>query len=124
MTEPIYNYDEESDTLSISFAPGEHATGIELTDHILLRINKQERRAVGITLLDYSVVAQQTDMGPRSFPLVGFDRLPAELHDMVLDILRQPPVRDILTISAYTPNIMETTPIIAVQPLILGANIP
>src|ERR687888_598071 len=111
MREAVYNYDEESDTLYVTFAPGEHATGIELTDHILLRINKQERRAVGITLLDYSVVAQQTDMGPRSFPLAGFERMPADLRDMVLDILRQPPVRDILAISPYTPNLTETTPI-------------
>lgn len=122
MIEPIYNYDEESDTLSISFAPSAHATGIELTDHILLRINKQEQRAVGITLFDYSVLAQQTDMGPRSFPLIGFDHLPTAIRDMVLDILRQPPVRDILAISAYTPNLTETTPIIAVQPLTLAAS--
>ncbi|MFL5803317.1 MAG: DUF2283 domain-containing protein, partial [Roseiflexaceae bacterium] len=81
--------------------------------------NKQERRAVGITLFDYSVLAQQTDMGPRSFPLVGFDRLPADIRELVLDILRRPPVRDILMISAYTPNLTETMPIIAVQPLIL-----
>ena len=124
MTEPIYNYDEESDTLSIPFAPSAHATGIELTDHILLRINKQEQRAVGITLFDYSVLAQQTDMGPRSFPLIGLDHLPTAIRDMVLDILRQPPVRDILAISAYTPNLSETTPIIAVQPLILAASTP
>jgi uncharacterized protein YuzE len=122
MTEPIYHYDEESDTLSISFAPGEHATGIELTDHILLRINKQERRAVGIALLDYSVVAQQTDMGPRSFPLTGFERMPVDLREMVLAILLQPPVRDILAVSTYTPNLVETTPIIAIQPLTLAAS--
>jgi uncharacterized protein YuzE len=124
MTEPIYSYDEESDTLSISFAPGERATGIELTDHILLRINKQEQRAVGITLFDYSVLAQQTDMGPRSFPLSGLDHMPADIRDIVLDILRQPPVRDILVISAYTPTLTETTPIIAVQPLTLAASTP
>ncbi|MCG8351108.1 MAG: DUF2283 domain-containing protein [Chloroflexales bacterium] len=122
MTEPIYNYDAESDTLSISFVPGEHTTGIELTDHILLRINKQEQRAVGIILLDYSVVAQQTDMGPRSFSLTGVEQMPADLREIVLDILRQPPVRDILAISAYTPNLIETTPIIAIQPLTLAAS--
>ncbi|NJO83767.1 MAG: DUF2283 domain-containing protein [Blastochloris sp.] len=122
MTEPIYTYDEESDTLSIAFALGEHATGIELTDHILLRINKQEGRAVGITLLDYSLIAQPTDMGPRSFPLTGFEQMPADLRDTVLAILRQPPVRDILALSAYTPSLIETTPIIAIQPLALTAS--
>lgn len=124
MTEPIYNYDEESDTLYIAFAPGEHATGIELTDHILLRINIQEQRAVGVTLFDYSIVAQQTDMGPRSFPLIGIDRLPPDLRDLMFELLRQPPVRDILALSAYTPTLTETTPIIAVQPLTLAASTP
>lgn len=122
MIEPVYHYDAESDTLSIVFAPGEHATGIELTDHILLRINKQERRAVGITLLDYSLLAQPTEMGPRSFPLVGIEHLSADIRAMVFDIVRQPPVRDVLAISAYTPNLIETTPIIAVQPLTLAEN--
>ncbi len=28
-TTPLMKYDEESDTLSISFAPGEKATGLE-----------------------------------------------------------------------------------------------
>jgi uncharacterized protein YuzE len=124
MTEPVYNYDEEGDTLYITFAPGEQATGIELTDHILLRINKQEWRAVGITLFDYSILAQQTELGPRSFPLTGFDAVPAETRELVLDILLQPPVREILTLSAYTPTLTETTPIIAVQPLTITASMP
>jgi uncharacterized protein YuzE len=42
MGKPVFNYDEISDTLYVSFAPGEKATGIELSDHILLRINKAE----------------------------------------------------------------------------------
>jgi hypothetical protein len=71
MAEPIFHYDEGSDTLYVSFAPGEAATGIALHDHMLLRINKHERRAIGLTLLDYSVLAQPTEAGPRSFPLTG-----------------------------------------------------
>jgi len=51
--EPVYKYDEESDTLSVVFVPAAIATGIELTDHILLRINKTARQIVSITLLDY-----------------------------------------------------------------------
>ena len=60
MTTPTLHYDEASDTLYISFAPGEHATGIELNEHILLRINKAERRAVGLTIFEYSLLAQPT----------------------------------------------------------------
>jgi uncharacterized protein YuzE len=40
MATPSYDYDEVSDTLYVSFVPGEKATGIELNQHILLRINK------------------------------------------------------------------------------------
>lgn len=42
MAEPILDYDEMSDTLYVSFEPGEKTTGIELNEHILLRINQEE----------------------------------------------------------------------------------
>jgi uncharacterized protein YuzE len=124
MTQRILSYDEVSDTLYISFAPGEAATGLELTDHILLRVNKSERRAIGLTLLDYSLIAQTTEIGPRSFPLTGLDQLSLELRAMVLDMLLHPPVRDILSLSAYTPSPGEAIPIISVQPLAVEASTP
>ena len=115
MTQPIFNYDEVSDTLYVSFAPGEQATGIELTPHILLRLNKQERRAVGLTFLEYSLLAQKTDMGPRSFPLTGLIELSDELREIVLEILQCPPVSELLLLSSYTPSISETIPITLLQ---------
>ena len=115
MTQPIFNYDEISDTLYISFAPGDQGTGIELTSHILLRFNKPERKAIGLTLLEYSLLAQKTDMGPRSFPLTGLTDLSEELQDIVLDILQRPPVSDVLLISSYTPSISEAIPIMLLQ---------
>lgn len=121
MTKPILNYDETSDTLYVSFAPGETATGIELNDHILLRINKKERRAVGLTFLDYSILAQRTEVGPRSFPLTGLAGLSDELREIVLDILLRPPVSDILLLSTYTPSFAETIPILSLQPIALAA---
>jgi uncharacterized protein YuzE len=124
MTEPVFSYDEVSDTLYISFAPGEAATGIELTDHILMRVNKRERRVIGLTLLDYSLIAQTTEIGPRSFPLGGLDQLSLELRAMVLDMLLQPPVRDILSLSAYTPSPGEAIPIISLQPFAVEASTP
>ena len=115
MTQPIFNYDEISDTLYVSFAPAEEATGVELTPHILLRFNKLERKAIGLTLLEYSLLAQKTEMGPRSFPLTGLADLSAELQDIVLDILQRPPVSDVLLISSYTPSISEAIPITLLQ---------
>ena len=47
MTQPTVNYDEISDTLYMSFIPAQRATGIELNEHILLRIDKESSRAIG-----------------------------------------------------------------------------
>lgn len=115
MSEPVFHYDEVSDTLDVSFGSGEAATGIELNEHILLRINKQERRAIGLTFFEYSVLAQKTEVGPRSFPLTGLAELSEGLRALVLEILLRPPVNDILRLSAYTPSPSETIPITSVQ---------
>jgi uncharacterized protein YuzE len=117
MTKTSFNYDEISDTLYISFEPGEKATGIELNEHILLRINKKERRAVGLTFFEYSLLAQKTYIGPRSFPLTGLSEISDDLREIVLDIIQRPPVSDILSLSAYTPSVIETIPISHLQPL-------
>ncbi|MEW5987221.1 MAG: DUF2283 domain-containing protein [Chloroflexota bacterium] len=117
MDDLAFNYDELSDTLYISFTPGESATGIELNDHILLRINKAEHRAVGLTFFEYSLLAQPTEVGPRSFPLTGLDQLSDELRLIVLDIMHRPPVSNLLSLLAYTPSLTEIIPITYVQPV-------
>src|SRR5215471_6016904 len=117
MTTPTLHYDETSDTLYISFTPGESATGIELNEHILLRVNTAERRAIGLTLFEYSLLAQPTDIGPRSVPLSGLAQLSAELRELVLKIVQRPPVSDFLVLSAYTPSASEIIPITSVRPL-------
>ena len=117
MTAPTLHYDEASDTLHVSFVPGEHATGIELNDHILLRINKAERRAIGLTIFDYSLLAQPTDVGPRSVPLNGLAQLSNGLRELVLEIVRHPPVSDFLALSAYMPSNTEAVPITSLRPL-------
>jgi uncharacterized protein YuzE len=119
MNEPTIKYDESSDTLYVSFAPGEAATGIELNEHILLRVNKAERRAVGLTIFDYSVLAQPTELGLRSLPLDGLNELSPELRELALEVLRTSPVQDILSLSAYTPSAVEVIPIASLKPTIL-----
>jgi len=113
---PILNYDEESDTLYVSFDPGKKATGIELNDQMLLRINKKEKKAVGVTLFNYSVLAQPTAIGPRSFPLTGLTLLPEHVQEVVVQILRTPPVNEVLWLSSYTPSLTETMPIASLWP--------
>lgn len=117
MVKPTFNYDEMSDTLYVSFEPGAKATGVELNDHILLRINKSERKAIGLTFFEYSLLAQRTEIGPRSFPLTGLVKLSDELREIVFDILSRPPVSEILSLSAYTPSFVETIPITSLQPV-------
>lgn len=117
MTTPTYNYDEVSDTLYISFEPGAKATGIELNESILLRVNKQERRVIGITLFNYSYLAQRTESGPRCLPLTGLADLSQDLGTLVLDLLQRLPATDILAISSYSPSLGENIPVITVLPL-------
>ena len=121
MKKLISNYDEMSDTLYVSYAPGEKATGVELNDHILLRINKKERRPIGLTFFEYSLLAQKTEVGPRSFPLTGLTELSDDLRELVLDILLRPPVSDMLSLSTYTPSIVEAIPITSLQPVSVAA---
>ncbi|MGH9843179.1 MAG: DUF2283 domain-containing protein [Blastocatellia bacterium] len=118
--EPTTKYDELSDTLYVSFAPGEAATGIELNEHILLRVNKAERRAIGLTIFGYSVLAQPTELGLRSLPLVGLADLSPDLRELALDILRTPPVQEILWLSAYTPSAVEAIPIASLKSALLA----
>ena len=111
MNQPITNYDEISDTLYISFAPNVKATGIELNEHILLRIDKESRKAVGITFLNYSILVQKADFGPRSFPLTGLANLSDETREIVMEILGSAPVKEVLSLSTYTPSLLESFPI-------------
>jgi uncharacterized protein YuzE len=107
-------YDEVSDTLYISFAPGEKGTGLELNANLLLRVNKKERRAVGLSIFNYSVLAQQTEAGLRSIPLSGLSVLSEELQALALEILRHSPVKEVLAVSTYTPSLAESIPIASV----------
>lgn len=114
--EPTYSYDEEADTLYISFSPGEKATAaVGLNDNILLRFNRAEKRAIGITLLDFSILILHANLGPRSFPLTGLQELEPDWQELVSEIIRKPPVNEILHISVYTPSLTETVPIAFVQ---------
>ncbi|MBS1252355.1 MAG: hypothetical protein MAG451_01394 [Anaerolineales bacterium] len=114
--EPVLSYDKEADVLYISFSPGEKATtAVELNDNILLRFNRVEKRVVGLTLMDFSVLVQLTDMGPRSFPLSGLRELEPDWQDLVMEIVTQPPVSQILKVSVYTPSLAETIPIALVD---------
>jgi uncharacterized protein YuzE len=117
MTEPTIRYDEPSDTLHVGFVPGRSATGLELNENILLRVDKAARTAVGLTVFNYSLLAQRTEMGPRSFALTGIAELPHELRELALALLLSEPVSEFLTVSAYSPaaDLGNVVPITSIQ---------
>jgi uncharacterized protein YuzE len=125
MTQVVnYSYDKEADILYVSFSPGEAPTAaVELNDNILLRFNRAEKRAIGLTLMDFSVLVQLTKLGPRSFPLTGLKDLEPDWQETVIDIITAPPVNQILKISSYSPTAAEAVPITSVErpPLPLAA---
>ena len=116
-------YDEESDTLQFLFVPGQSATGLELNENILLRVNRGAGEAVGLTIFNYSVLAQPTEMGPRSVSLTGLADLSPELRAIALAILRRSPVADYLKLSAYSPSSdpREMVPITLLDPAAITA---
>jgi uncharacterized protein YuzE len=111
MCEPEISYDEPSDTLYIDFGPRMGATGLGLNDHIFLRVDVDNRRAIGITLLDFSILANRSEIGPRSFPLSGLEEISPDLQALALELLHLPPVSDYLTVLAYSPAGTEVIPI-------------
>ncbi len=112
----VYAYDKTADVLYISFFPGEKATtAVELNENILLRFNRAEKRAVGLTLMEFSVLIQLTKLGPRSFPLVGLDEIEPDWRETVIEIITKPPVNEILKVSVYTPSLTEAVPITLVE---------
>jgi hypothetical protein len=83
---------------------------VELNENILLRMDRAEKRAVGLTLMDFSVLVEITNIGPRSFPLTGLADLDPDWQEIVLDILSRPPVNQILKLQVFTPSLSAATP--------------
>lgn len=75
--------------------------------------NYDEIRAIGLSIFNYSLLAQPTETGRRSLPLTGLAELSTELRLLVLDVLSRTPVTDILTLSSYTPTLFENTPLVS-----------
>jgi hypothetical protein len=108
-------YDEESDILEVVFKGIEATCAVELTEHILLRFNLEQERAAGLSILDFSLLARPTEMGPLSFPVTGLENLPGDMARIVLKIITNPPVNRFLKASAFTPSPPKRIPITYVE---------
>jgi hypothetical protein len=109
-------YDEEADILDIFFRENESATGIELTDHILLRLNQTTGQAVSLTLLHFSILTEQTEYGPRSYSLENLEDLPEGLRELVARILTTTPVNQFLRLSYFQESLTKRVPVTYVEP--------
>jgi hypothetical protein len=110
-----FAYDEEGDILEVVFDNVKATCAIELTEEILLRFNLERGQAAGLTILDFSVLASPTEMGPRSFPLTGLADLPDDLRQTVVKIITSPPVNQFLKVSYFYPSSAERLPITYVE---------
>lgn len=108
-------YDKDEDILEVFFGQNEPATGIELTDHILLRVNQNTRRAVSLTILHFSILAERTEYGPRSYPLNNLYELPEDLREVVLHILTTAPVNQFLKLSHFQASPTKRLPLTYVE---------
>jgi hypothetical protein len=109
-------YDETEDILEIFFGKNEPATGIELTDHILLRFNQTTGRAVSLTLLHFSILTERTEYGPRSYPLNNLKELPEALRELVIRALATSPVDEFLKLSYFQASPTKKVPFTYVEP--------
>jgi len=108
-------YDQVADILEIFFGENEPATGVEITDHIILRLNKNTKRAVSLTLLDFSILTERTEYGPRSFPLDKLGELPEDLRELVLQLMTSMPVSQFLKVSHFQASPTEQVPLTYVE---------
>ena len=108
-------YDQEADILEIFFGTNEPATGVELTDHIILRLNQQTQRAISLLLLDFSILTERTEYGPRSYPLNTLEDLPESLRELVLQLVTSMPVSQFLKVSHFQASPTERVPLTYVE---------
>jgi hypothetical protein len=108
-------YDQEADILEIFFGENEPATGVELTDHILLRLNRPTKRAISLLLLDFSILAERTEYGPRSYSLDNLDKLPEDLRELVLQLVTSLPVSQFLKVSHFQASPTKRVPLTYVE---------
>jgi hypothetical protein len=108
-------YDQEADILEIFFGQNETGTGVELTEHILLRVNFQTRRPISITVLHFSILTEHTEYGPRSFALDKLNELPEALRELVLHVLNTMPVRQFLKTTHYQASPTKQIPVTYVE---------
>ena len=116
-------YDPEADILELFFGANEPATGVELTDHIVLRLNQQSQRAISLMARHFSILAEHTEYGPRSYPLTKLNEIPADLRELALHLITSAPVNQFLKLSHFQASPTKRIPFtyVELQPIMATA---
>ncbi len=111
-----FMYDRDSDDLEIVFEKAKADCVVEVSDSIILRLDRSKGKALSLILIGFSTLAQTTEIGPKNFPLTGLDDLPEELRRTVVKIITTPPVNRFLKVSSFYPSPTLAIPITCVDP--------
>ena len=96
-------YDPEGDILYITFGQSRAATGYQLSDQILLRVDSETQNAAGLTIFNFSMHASAA----RKLPLPGIEEDP-DIKSSLLRILTAAPVSHFLRLTKGKRGVSAT----------------
>jgi len=101
------HYDSEGDILTVKFIPtGDQPTrGVELNDNVVLYYNPKTKEPVELILVSYQAVLRADDQ--KSLRLDGLTKLPVSVRNLVLRMIRRPPVSDFLELRETRGNKLQ-----------------
>jgi uncharacterized protein YuzE len=93
-------YDAEGDILYITFGQPTAATGYQLSDQLLLRVDPRTQQATGLTIFNFSVHARTA----KGIPLREIEE-DLQTRPFLLQILGSPPVTHFLRIVEHKQGV-------------------
>ena len=96
-------YDPEGDILYLTFGQSTPATGYQLSDQILLRVDPKTQNAAGLTIFNYAIHASVM----RKLPLPGIEDDP-DLKPALLQILTTSPINHFLRLTKGKQRVSVT----------------
>ena len=110
MAKMNYHYDAEADVLYISFAQSKHVKTVELSEHLLLRLDTGQDHAdppvaIGLTLL-FPATLLKLGHRPMQLDLKRLRHLPTSLQLAALQVLTTPPLSELIRAElAFAPTV-------------------
>lgn len=108
-------YDPEGDILYITFGQPTPATGYQLSDQILLRVDPKTQHAAGLTLMNFSIHMQ----AGQDIPLRGLNEEP-ETKSHLLHLLSSAPIDHFLQISEHKQEVSARLRHLSLQEALAG----